>query len=64
MSEIFSTHERRHPSMEKLARYLEQRLAEHREENDSPLTPEQTATLRGRIAELKHVQDLLATGKS
>lgn len=64
MSTVLDTHERRHPVAEKLARYLEQRLTEHREANDHPQDAESTALLRGRIAEVKKLQDLLATGES
>lgn len=64
MSHVLDNHERRHPVAEKLARYLEQRLNEHREANDHQQDAETTALLRGRIAEVKHLLDLLATGES
>ena len=34
---------------------LQRRLAAHREANDNRLDPEKTATLRGRIAEIKEL---------
>lgn len=64
MSTILDPHDRRQPVVEKLARYLADRLGELREENDQLQPLEQTAHLRGRIAELKRLQDLLATGES
>lgn len=64
MSRILDTNELRTPAVDKLARYTAERLAELREENDQPQTPDATAMLRGRIAELKRLQDLLATGES
>lgn len=45
----------------KIRTHLEARLAEHRRMNDNDLTPEKTATLRGRIKEIQH---LLAAGDS
>jgi hypothetical protein len=64
MSQILDNHERRNPVLAKVAAYLATRLTEHREANDHPQDTENTAFLRGRIAELKHIQDLLATGES
>lgn len=65
MTVILDTHERRSGCAQILTAYLEQRLAEHREKNDNEmLTPDETTVLRGRIAELKHIQNLLATGES
>lgn len=64
MSVLLDTHERQHGIVLKLAAYLEQRLADQRAKNDNDLTPEETAALRGRIAEVKHLQDLLASGES
>lgn len=64
MSTVLDAQERRHPVAEKLTRYLEQRLADHRAMNDHPQAPELTAALRGQIAEAKHLLDLLATGES
>lgn len=64
MSIVLDTHERRSGVAMKLAAYVAARLGEHREENDGSLTADETARLRGRIAELKHIQDLLATGES
>lgn len=37
----------------RLQKYLQARLDTHRRKNDGNLTPEDTAVLRGRIAELK-----------
>ena len=37
----------------KVMKYLEGRLATLRSENDADLTPEKTAKLRGKIAEVK-----------
>ncbi len=45
----------------KLQPFLQARLAMLRRKNDTDLSPEQTAALRGRIAELKN---LLAAGES
>lgn len=64
MSTVLDTHELRTVAVDKLARYVGVRLAELREENDQLQPLEQTAALRGRIAELKRLQDLLATGES
>lgn len=64
MNVILDSHDRRTPAVLKLIAYLEARLVEHRAKNDNPLDADATATLRGRIAELKHLQDLLATGES
>jgi hypothetical protein len=43
----------RSPAWERLTRYLERRLADARERNDQPQSSEDTAALRGRIAELR-----------
>lgn len=61
---VLDTHDRRTGVALKLAAHLEQRLAEQRAYNDNQLTPEETAYVRGQIAEIKHLQDLLATGES
>lgn len=48
----------------KLVRCLQARLEQHRRKNDAEnLTDAQTAALRGRIAELKKILDLLAAGE-
>lgn len=61
---ILDTHERRSAAGVKLAEYLEQRLADHRAMNDDEKnTDVETAVLRGRIAELKNLLNLLATGE-
>ncbi len=66
MSDItLDPHERRLPVLAKLASHIDERLAEHRALNDSTaLDQVQTAIQRGRIAELKYIQNLLATGES
>jgi hypothetical protein len=51
--------------MAKLVRHLAARLESHRRKNDGEnLDQVQTASLRGRIAELKQLQNLLAAGES
>jgi hypothetical protein len=60
---VLDKHERRSATALKLAAHLEQRLAETRAYNDNDMPPEETARVRGQIAELKHLQDLLATGE-
>ena len=42
----------------KIKKLFEDRLAEHRVRNDGRLTEEETAYLRGRIAEAKHILSL------
>jgi hypothetical protein len=52
-------------TVDKLRRYLVARLASHRTKNDGEnLDQVQTAVLRGRIAELKQLMNLLAAGES
>lgn len=48
-----TTEERHSPVWARLREMLEARLAAHRVANDADLSPEKTADLRGRIAELK-----------
>ena len=51
--------------MAKLVRHLEARLESNRRKNDGEnLDQVQTAMLRGRIAELKQLLNLLAAGES
>lgn len=45
---------------EEIRGILEERLERHRQKNDAEDTPEKTARLRGRIAEIK---DILALGE-
>lgn len=45
----------------KVQAYLLARLDAHRRANDAELTPERTAMLRGRLAEIKN---LIATGET
>jgi transcription termination factor NusB len=57
--------ERTSLAMTKLVTFLEARLESHRRKNDGEnLDPVQTAVLRGRIAELKQLKNLLAAGDS
>ena len=42
----------------KVNKHLTERLFDLRRQNDGDLTPEETAKLRGRIAEIKVLQDL------
>jgi hypothetical protein len=52
-------------TVDKLRRYLVARLASHPTKNDGAnLDQVQTAVLRGRIAELKQLMNLLAAGES
>ncbi len=61
---VLDAHERNSATGTKLKDYLEQRLADHRSLNDDEaLTPDETAALRGRIAEVKNLLNLLATGE-
>lgn len=61
---ILDGHERRSAAALKLEAYLKQRLADHRTLNDDEaLTADETAALRGRIAEMKNLLNLLATGE-
>lgn len=46
-------HDRLNPLMAKLIAGWKQDLAALRAKNDHPMSPEETATLRGRIAQLK-----------
>lgn len=64
MSAILDGQDLRTPAVLKLQAHIEARLAEHRAANDNPQDADKTAALRGRIAELKYIQDLLATGES
>lgn len=57
----FSDADRNTAAWLKIHAYLLARLDEHRRMNDNEQTPERTAALRGRIAELKV---LLAAGES
>lgn len=50
--------ERMHPLWQKLAQHYSQRLATLRAKNDNPLTADETADLRGRIAEVKALLSL------
>lgn len=63
MSIILDAQDRRTPTADKLVRYYTERLAELREENDHPQSEMTTQPLRGRIAEIKRLLDLLATGE-
>lgn len=61
---ILDTYDLRTPATIKALAYVEERLAECRAMNDNLQDADKTAFLRGRIAELKHIKDLLATGAS
>lgn len=54
-------HDRRSATWIKIKAVLEARIDLYRRQNDNELTPERTAALRGKLAELKH---LLAAGES
>lgn len=54
----FSDAERRDPLWNRIKAFLEGRLQSHRLDNDNNKSPEDTAKLRGRIAELKYLLDL------
>lgn len=60
MSDQFalSEAERRDALWLRLKAYMEGRLQQHRVSNDSDKTPDATAKLRGRIAELNYLIDL------
>jgi len=59
MSEpVITPHERQSAVWQKLKPYLDTRLETLRRQNDGQLTPEQTAKLRGRIAEVKAILSL------
>lgn len=60
---ILDTHDIRSAAVLKLQAHVAQRLEEARALNDNPQDAEKTAALRGRILELKHIRDLLATGE-
>jgi hypothetical protein len=51
-------HELNGPGVQKIKRYLEERLTELREHNDHESDPQHTADTRGRIAEVKALLDL------
>lgn len=57
---LLSDYERQTGVWPKVAKHLEARLDLLRKQNDGPLDPEDTARLRGRIAEVKA---LLEKGK-
>lgn len=42
----------------RLRKHYEERLGELRAKNDAPLSAEETAAIRGRIAEIKRLLDL------
>ena len=50
--------ERDHPIWQDIKKRLELRLQSCRESNDTDLTPEKTARMRGRIEELKYLLSL------
>lgn len=60
MTEKFrpAEHERHGQLWRDLMRHLEDRLAELRQQNDATLDDRATATLRGRIAEVKSLLSL------
>jgi hypothetical protein len=64
--ELELTHADRNSAlMVKLVRNIEARLESYRRRNDGEnLDQVQTASLRGRIAELKQLKNLLAAGES
>lgn len=64
MSIILDDHERRHGIVTKLTRHLSERLEELRTQNDHVQSEMTTGPLRGRIAEVKRLLELLATGES
>jgi hypothetical protein len=56
-----SRNDRNSPLWLRIEGYLNARIELHRRRNDADLAPDQTARLRGQIAELKN---LLAAGES
>lgn len=48
----FTPADRADPMWQRLRAYIVERIEYHRTQNDNDLTPEQTAKVRGRIAEL------------
>jgi len=55
---LFNDHDRSSASWEKMRRYLWRQLFVLRELNDAPKTELDTATLRGRIMEIKNLLEL------
>lgn len=51
-------HEAGAAAWQRVRTHLEQRLEQHRRSNDNNLSPEETAKLRGRIAEIKYLLTL------
>lgn len=56
--EVLNEHDRGSATWGKLQKHFNERLDTLRKQNDGNLSPEGTAKLRGRIAELKRVIDL------
>ena len=50
-----AAHERTNPLWIRLEQHMRDQLADLRQMNDAPMTPERTADLRGRIAQLKEL---------
>lgn len=57
---VLPSDERHSALWKRLEQFTDERLNVLRRRNDGELTPDQTAHLRGRIAEIKHIRDLLA----
>lgn len=55
---LIEEHERYSAVWVKLKEHIEDRLDLHRKKNDADLSSDETARLRGRIAELKYLLDL------
>lgn len=55
MNSILSDLEKQSAAWTKVKRHIEQRIEDLRRKNDGDLDPDDTARLRGRIAELKNL---------
>lgn len=58
MANVLTSSDANSATWERIKKHLEERIERHRRENDKGLSMEDTAKLRGRIAELKYLLDL------